>query len=191
MSFKSILRIGLALALALPLLLLTSCEPIEKLTKGSAPTPPANVIGVLDLEEVARRLGRSEALLESLTAKEQELGQQLEQLRGSLQEQVEKRKTEVGAQPTPEQETELKSLAGSLNQEFQKARLTAQETLAQERVAQVKQFRTEVFPVANEIARERGFTTILIKSESVVFAWAPGSDITEEVIRRMATPVVP
>jgi Skp family chaperone for outer membrane proteins len=85
----------------------------------------------------------------------------------------------------------LLTLAGTLNEEFGKARVSAQAVLSQEQVALVQKFRDEVFPVAKEIAQERGFKTILLKSESVLFAWEPESEITEEVIKRMSTPLVP
>jgi len=181
-----------ALALILPFL--ASCEPIQNLLNGGAAPPSApatNSVGVIDLEEVAKRLGRSEAVLKALGAKEQALGQQLLQLRGSLQEKVDKRKAEIGDKPTPDQQKELLTLAGTLNEEFGKARVSAQAALSQEQVALVQKFRDEVFPVAKEIAQERGFKTILLKSESVLFAWEPESEITEEVIQRMSTPLVP
>jgi len=183
-----------AAALACSLALFAGCEPIEKLMKGGAadqPAASANSVAVIDLEEIALRLGRKEALQKSLIAKEEELGQQLTNLRGSLQEKVEKRKAEIGEKPTPEQAKELEGLAGNLNQELQSARAAAQETLQNERATQVQTFRTEVLPVATDVARERGLKTILLKTEAVVFAWTPESDITEEVIKRMATPVVP
>jgi len=126
-----------------------------------------------------------------LSAKEDELGQQLAQLRGSLQEKVDKRKAEIGDKPTPDKAKELEGLADNLNQELQKARGISPGDADAGTCRPGPNIRTEVLPVATDVARERGLKTILLKTEAVVFAWTPESDITEEVIKRMATPVVP
>jgi len=191
------LRFGAAALAVIPfVLVLTGCEPLEKLlgkaSAGSSPQVVAvSTFAVLDLNEVATRIGRSAELQNALTAREQSLEQQLVQLQSNYQQKVDAKRTELGEKPTPEQVEELTKLASGLNTEFLRARATAQQALGNEQAAMVRQFREEVLPVAAEIAAERGLTTILTKNEIVLFAWDPASDITEEVIKRMATPLVP
>jgi Skp family chaperone for outer membrane proteins len=185
-----------AVALTALALALTGCEPLDKLLGRPAGGAPSQVVAVstfavLDLNEVATRIGRSAELQNALSAREQSLVQQLVQLQSNLQQKVDAKRTEFGEKPTAEQEQELAKLASGLNAEFLRARASAQQALGNEQSAMIQQFRAEVLPVAAEIAAERGLTTILTKNEAVLFAWDPASDITEEVIKRMATPLVP
>ena len=92
---------------------------------------------------------------------------------------------------TAEQQRELEALVNALNTQLVRARSTGQQALNQQQVALIQGFRNKIRPIAISIARERGFSIVITKNEAVLFAYDEAFDITEDVIRRMATPMVP
>lgn len=179
-------------------LLLTGCERVSSLleTSKSGKKPDVqvrlvNAFAILDLDEIARRLKRDEALRQALQLRESQLSGNLTQVRDQYLGQARSMQKQMGEKPTADDEKKLADTVNQMNAKLTDLKQQAAAALSQEQAALIQKFRNEVRPFAVAVARERGFATILIKNESLVFAYDPYSDITEEIVRRMGTPVVP
>jgi len=175
----------------------TGCDQVHRLLgKEGEPTPgsaarPAQPFAVIDLEEIARRLGRDQALNQALRTRQNQLSGSISQVRTKYLQQARSFQEEIGENPSEEEQQKLSTLINNMNLRLDQLQQEAARSLSQEQLKLVRSFRSEVRPFAQDIARERGFTTILIRNESVLFAYDRSADITEAVIQRMGTPVVP
>jgi Skp family chaperone for outer membrane proteins len=150
----------------------------------------ATKVVILDLQAVARALGRDQELKIILEAAQNTLLQQLEQIRGAAQKQLDEEKKKVGEKPSDEQNKQLATLGGQLQQGMNSKINEANSKFAQYKVGLVEQFKSEVKPVALKIAKDRGAGVILLPAEQV-FAAEPASDITTEVITQLKTTAKP
>jgi len=168
----------LSLSLLLAVLLTGCLPPNSSRTSGG--------VAVVDLEAIAKRLGRDVAIAQELKTAGTELGTQLVGVQKDLQGQFEKKKQEIGANPNQSQQQSLEELERTLNTQFQQKQQEAQQEIAAKRNALVVHFREEVKPIAMRIAQGRGCSTVLIKNENVVLDTSSSYDITDEVIGEMA-----
>ncbi len=132
-------------------------------------------VAVVNMETVARALGRDATI-------EQQIGTRTEELRGEL-EQVAKEiaeKLEAEAAKAPEQRAQLQQQAQAA---FHEQQLQAQEVLAQLRTKLATDFRDEVKAVARSVAKERGFSAVFV--DEVVLYYEDTRDITSDVTRAM------
>lgn len=176
-------------------LLLSGCKPLDSLL-GNKSGPDVqvrlvNAFAIVDLDEIARRLGRDDALRQALQLRQNQLSGNLTQVRDQYLEQARSLQKQLGDKPSAEDQKKLTDAVNQMNAKLSDLRQQAAANLSQEQVNLVQKFRSEIRPFAVGIARERGFATILIKNENLIFAYDPSSDITEEVVKRMGTPVVP
>lgn len=176
-------------------LLLGGCKQLDSLL-GTKSNPDVqvrlvNAFAIVDLDEIARRLGKDDALRQALQLRQNQLTGNLTQVRDQYLEQARSLQQQLGDKPTPEDQKKLADAVNQMNAKLSDLRQQAAANLSQEQVALVQRFRGEIRPFAVTIAGQRGFATILIKNENLVFAYDPSSDITEEIIKRMGTPVVP
>ena len=146
---------------------------------------------IIDLDEIAKRTQNDVRLQQALQQREAALNQELGNMRAQFQRQVQLKQQEIGAEPTQQQQQELANMVNQLNVQINRAQSTAQQTLTNDQVNLIQSFRNGVRPIAVKVALERNFKIILTKNEAVLFAYDDAYDITEEVIKRMATPMVP
>lgn len=193
-------RLMAALGCLLAVLCLSGCEKIESLLGknggdkkggGNVQVRLVNAFAVIDLDEVAHRLKRDASLRQALQVKQSQLNGSLTQVRDQYIEQARSMQQQMGEKPAEEDQRKLAETVNQMNAKLTELQQQAAASLSQEQGALVQRFRNEVLPFAVDIARERGFATILIKNENLIFAYDPSTDITEEVVRRMGTPIVP
>lgn len=166
----------LTLSVLLTMVVLTGCTPPTQSDRSSGG------VAVIDLEAVAKRLGRDVAIADELKAAGSTLGTELTDVQKELVAQFEKKKQEIGSNPNPSQLQSLEELERTLNTQFQQKQQQAQQDIAAKRNALVVRFREEVKPVAMRIAQGRGCGTVLLKNDNIVLGASPSYDITDEVI---------
>ncbi len=182
-------------------LTLTGCDKIPGLGGGSSNQTQVamiNSFAVIDLDLIAARVGQDKALQQALNQTAASLNNQLAQQRKNFQQRVileeqklVKQEQESNERRTLEQQQQLEALVQNLNATMARSRAVSQQQLSAQQIQLIQQFRSKVRPIAMEVARERGISIILTKNESMLFAYDQAFDISEEVIRRMATPMVP
>ncbi|MFT7641042.1 MAG: Skp family chaperone for outer membrane protein [Pirellulaceae bacterium] len=180
------------------LLLLAGCQKtLPAVQSTNEADNSSGRIAVIDLDEVAKRLGRADELATELSRQTAALNQQISQLQQAAQAKfLEAKNQETAPQtaavgneviPTTDAgETQLKQLGVQLNGQLLNAKRTAQLKLAKHRETLFNKFREEVKPFALEVAKQRGLTVIITKRE-FLYSVGPSADITEEVIGKMAT----
>lgn len=144
-------------------------------------------LAVIDLDAVAKSVGRDSQMNQALKIRENALNQGLSKLQNTIREQIDQKKAEIGEEPTDEQRTELAKMQIELGNRLAGTRRQAQASLEQYRQQLVAQFRIEVRPVAQQIAQEKGLSVVIPRNEGLLLSVDPGCDITTEVAHAMQT----
>ena len=152
-------------------------------TAQSATPRSAGKMAVVDLHEVARQLGERERLQARLDAKQAELNERLSLLQKGYAEQVETRKSELGASPGEQDRKELERFTAQLNAQILQERQVAQSEYTRYQEELEQEFAERVRPIALDWARERGFSVLMTSTE--VFAFDRSVDLTPAIIETL------
>jgi len=143
---------------------------------------------MVDLNVIARALGRDKEINTKLEEARTSLNTQLKQISSSLETQLKEKKSELDKSNKGKKE---KDIAAS-NQKLQQLAVNAQLQLKQKqqlaeqkatvfRAQLLNEFRQEVAKVAQQVAEKRGATTVLAVNDNYLW-YASSIDITDEVI---------
>ena len=152
-------RLGLMLGLAL---MITGCD-----TGGG--------IGIVNLESVARALGRDASMEQQANTRAEELQAQLQQVAKQIGD-----KLQAEIAKTPDNRAQLQQQAQSA---FAQQQQQAQQLLSQYRVKLATDFRDEAKAAAKKIALERKLNVVLLDQVSLYFKET--QDITDDVTKAM------
>lgn len=166
-------KITLAM-IAIVAIVLTGCN--------KAATTPG--VAVLDLDRVAAAIGWDQSFKDSLSEKDQSLGDRVNQARQSLEGELKNLQQSMGDDPTQEERTQLAQFQQQASSQYQKLVNSARAENAEFRQELVRSFRDKVRPYAEEVAKESGFGMVLLETDPVYLVM-PEADITNEVIQAM------
>ena len=167
-------------------LVLAGCGPASSPAPTPVPSPAKGGAAVIDLDAVAKRLGRDVAILAELKEAGAPLRDQLAASQKDYQEQIDRLKTSLGAKPSEADKQKLADLARSLNQQFQQQQQQAQQDMSTKKAALISRFREEVKPVALKIATGKGLGIVQLKNDLTILASEPALDITDEVVAELS-----
>ena len=136
-------------------------------------------VAILDIDEVARQLGVEEKVRVDLLNMQNNLNADLQRTQTTMQNQMAGVEKAAGANPSEEQKKQIVATNQQLNEEFNRVKNQAQQTLAQERVRMITEFRTRLEPIALKAAAELGLEVVLMKVTPPVFAYANSVDVTQ------------
>lgn len=150
-------------------------------------SPVTGRVAVIDLDRIADKLNRDEAMAESMKSAAASLQEQLKSLQASYQSAFEQAVQQVSHEESAESpdRQQVALLGRQLNTKLNDAKRKAQVQLTNHRQKLIAEFRAEVKPVAEQVARNRGLDVVITKNDTVVFAFASAVDITDEVIKAM------
>jgi len=171
------MKIIYSLFAVVTLVAMVGCDSGTPQTKAKAP----GGVALIDLDIVAKRLGRDTEIDAELKTAGDDLGAKLATAQKDLQEEFLQLKQSLGEKPTSKQNQQLADRGRELNEKFQQAEQSARQEIASQRTDLIVRFREEIRPIALRIAAERGLTTVLVKSDIVVLANDPSVDITDTV----------
>ena len=174
----SIRRVATACAAA-SLLLLAGCE-LPKLPAGHS---GAGEIAIIDLDAIAKALGRDVALRSRLEDVNAKLDTQLSDLIKGLRTRLEREKEKLGPDPTAAAQKAFQKLAAEAQLKVRKGQLQVRQRSQKAQLELVARFRAEVLPVAQKIALERGTRVIVLRSN--VLWYDQRADITPSVVIAM------
>ena len=143
-------------------------------------------VAVLDIDAVARELGIEEKVRVDLVSMQNSLNQELQRTQAALQNQMLGVERAAGQNPTEEQRRQIVATNQQLNAEFNRLKSQAQNTLAQERVRLINEFRIQLEPYALKAAQAKGLEVVLMKVTPPVFTYAAEVDITEDTAKLAA-----
>jgi Skp family chaperone for outer membrane proteins len=145
------------------------------------PSGPA----VVDLDEVARQLGRDREMADLIQRRQADLNRQLSDFEASLQQQLAANHSGPRESMSAEERARFDADAQRLGVQLRQAQAQLQNDLAAYRQQVIASFREEVKPYAQSVSRQRGLGVVLTKNEAVVFAFDDAADITGEVALAM------
>lgn len=158
-------------------------------------TEPAGGVAIVDLDRVAKELGRDTVMVQQLQQQQSGLQQQLAEVKTSFEQQLAESFEELPETPDEEQTKKLLTMKRNANIQLATYKQQASNALGQMKNTVISQFRTEVLPVARAVAMERKLSVVLTSNDSVVFTYDRAVDITDDVIARLhqsaAAPVIP
>ena len=144
----------------------------------------AGGVVVVDLDAVAKAIGSDKTIETKVTAHNQELAQQLDKIRDDLKKTLQEEQAKLGTTPTPEQKQAFQQKFQSAQQAFNERNQQAQQESNQFRLKQAQEFRDQVKPVAEELAKKKG---AIVVSTPVTLLWTdPSADITADVVKEMS-----
>lgn len=138
-------------------------------------------IAVVDLEAVAKQTGKTQEIVDSVRLRENVLNQKLLQAQQKFRDQITKASEGFGEAPTPEQKQQLARMQAEANNRLAQAKRNAESAIAQYRQQLIAQFRSDVKPIVETIAAEKGLGAVLPRNEGLLLSVSPGLDITAEV----------
>ncbi len=185
-------KFGVALVLTGTAVWLTGCGMQFGSSTASA---PRGGLAVVDLDKVAVETGKNIDMKNVFQLQENSVKQQLARANISANSQLDAKVKEFGETPTDEQQKSLQQFRMNAGNVLGKLQNEAGTKLNQYRQDQIAKFRTEIKPLAQEIAAKRGLSIVIPKNEGLLLSVDPGVDITDDVIKaylaKRPAPTVP
>jgi Skp family chaperone for outer membrane proteins len=142
---------------------------------------PARV-AIVDLDAVAKAVGRDAVIRKQLETATQQLNQQLLKAAGEMKTQIEAEQKKLGDKPSEEDQKRVQQMLAAANQNVQNNKMVAQLRQQQLKNELIVQFRNEIRPIAEKAARAQGAAAVFVATDNVVLWFDPSLDITDEVI---------
>lgn len=139
-------------------------------------------VAVIDLDEIARRLGSDKQIVQSVSQRQTALQSKLKELAQQYVAQIEEQRKTLPAEQAKEAEVTVASWQQQANANLNQVKRQAEADLVNHRSRLMDQFREQVKPVARMVAQRRGLGVIVTKNDSVVFDYVSTADITSEVV---------
>lgn len=150
---------------------------------GASASSSKGGLAVIDLDVVAKSIGRTQEMNDALNVRKSALDQALARGQADLKRQLTEKKDEFGETPTEEQKTQLAQMDRNAGAQLVQATRKAQAQLEAERQKMIADFRAEVRPIAQQVASERGLGVVIPKNEGFLLSVDPGVDITADVVK--------
>ena len=162
----------------------TSLEPIA--AKADKPADkPLGGVGVVDLDKVAKVIGRDIEMSQKVDEHVASLNSQLTTLAGALRRQYDEKREKFGDDPTDEQLKELEASENLMERQLLEKKRKAEGELSVFRQKLVDQFREQAKPVLREVAAARGLSIVVPKNDGLLLSIDPACEITDEVAAKM------
>ncbi len=159
---------------------------------GSWLTRSTGGVAVVDLERVAKELGREEQMVNDLKANQNNVASQLATVEKNAIEKLNQMKAELGEEAPEDKKLEFAKTAQSAQIQFNNLQKQAVTAIGQRRDFLVASFRAEARPVAEKIAKSNGANAVVTKNDAFLFSFDNTIDITDAVIAEMrANPAKP
>jgi Skp family chaperone for outer membrane proteins len=176
--------------------LLFSCLAIGAVLgceKGTAPAtaPVARTIkavggvGVVDLDSVAKQLGRDLEMNKLVQDELSSLNYNLNKFESSLKQLYDEKAERYGEGPTDEQQKQLTAMQERMSGQLLEARRKAERELAVYKQQLIDQFREQTRPVLREVAADRGLSIVVPKNNGLLLSIDPAVEITDDVAKKM------
>ena len=142
-------------------------------------------VAVVDLDQVAIKVGRVATIKTAVDKREADLNRQLASAKASYEKQLVEAKGKLGEEPSQEQQQQFAQLKLQANKQLKQIAQQAKQHLDQHRAQLRLQFRNEAKAVARQVAKEKGLSIVVTKNDSVVLVYDDAADITSDVVQRL------
>lgn len=138
-------------------------------------------VAVIDLDRVARALGRDEVINQRYQQSVTRMAEQLQGLQSNLIEQITVEQEKLGEEATDEEKQGLNQFIRTADRKLKEARVRARNQEVKIRADLVSDFREEMQPVARRAAAKRGFSIVMLNQANLLY-FDTAVDITDVVI---------
>ena len=152
---------------------------------GSRFIRPQSGVAVVDLDRVAKELGRDVQMANDLKSSQTALLNELATIQKDANEELKKMQTELGEDAPDEELQKLKQTANATQMQFNQLQKQADAKLVQRRNFLIASFREQARPTVYEVAKEHGAHAVV--TETVLYTFDQTIDITDAVIAKMRT----
>ena len=142
-----------------------------------------NAVAVIDLDAIARAIGRDTVMAAEMDSVNRQLSEQLSEVLRTLQQELDDERS-AHDEVTEEIERELEQKAAAANRRYRQTQELAQTRANEFQETLVDNFRAEVLPYAREAALSRGAKAVLTVATPMIW-YDSAVDITAEVIEKM------
>ncbi len=169
------------IAFAAILLAISGCGEQSGAAAGSKQT---GKVAVIDLDRIAKALGRDEVMTAQLQQQATQLREDLQSLQANLQGQLKTKQDQIGEDPTDQEKNDLTAMVQAAQRRYTQAASQADKTTRQRQFQLINDFRLEVTPPARRAASKRGLSVIMVRQANVLYHH-PATEITDDVIDEM------
>ncbi|MFK5924522.1 MAG: OmpH family outer membrane protein [Verrucomicrobiota bacterium] len=142
-------------------------------------------VAVVDVDAVAREIGADKEVLGALKQAQDNLNSKLKEAQATMQKQFNDAVAKAGGdKATPQQKQQLAQFNQQLQNQFSQYKGQAQVALNREQAKRVIAFRDQVRPVAMEVAKAKGLSVVLQKSDQIL-GFQESVDITKAVAAKL------
>ncbi|MCF6313135.1 MAG: OmpH family outer membrane protein [Verrucomicrobiales bacterium] len=142
-------------------------------------------VAVVDVDAVAREIGADKEVLGALKQAQDNLNTKLKDAQATMQKQFDAAVAKAGGdKATNEQKQQLAQFNRQLQSQFAQYKGQAQVALNREQAKRVLAIRELIRPVAMEVAKAKGLSVVLQKSEQIL-GFQESSDITKAVAAKL------
>lgn len=162
---------------------------------GSWLTRAKSGVAVVDLDRVAKELGRDVQMTNDLKANQSSVAHQLATVEKNAIEKLNEMKADLGADAAEDKKVEFAKIAQGTQLQFNNLQKKAVAAIGQRRDTLVASFRAEARPATEKVAKAHGASAVMTRNEAFLFSFDNTIDITDEVIAEMkanpAKPAIP
>ena len=159
---------------------------------GSWLTRAKGGVAVVDLDRVAKDLGRDIQMTNDLKANQSSVANQLAAVEKNAIEKLNEMKSDLGADAAEDKKVEFAKIAQGTQIQFNNLQKKAVAAIGQRRDTLVASFRAEARPATEKVAKAHGASAVMTRNEAFLFSFDNTIDITDEVIAEMkANPAKP
>jgi len=151
---------------------------------------PVGGVGVVDLDKVAKVIGRDIEMSQKVEEEVASLNSKLTTLQGALKRQLEDKREKFGDDPNEEQLKELQASENLMERQLLERKRKAEGELSVFRQKLVDQFREQAKPVLREVAAARGLSIVVPKNDGLLLTIDPACEITDEVAAKMGAAAI-
>jgi Skp family chaperone for outer membrane proteins len=156
-------------------------QPVGHPTQAARPAGNGGV-GVVDLDAVAKAIGKDLAMSEEAEQKVAQLNQELAQLQEAMNRHLAGKREELGDDLTDAQKRQLLLAKAKLESTYRDKKAIAERKFARYKQELVGQFREETKPILREVAARRGLSIVIPKNEALLLTVASEVDLTDDVV---------
>ena len=159
---------------------------------GSWLTRAKGGVAVVDLDRVARELGREVQMINDLKATQSNVASQLAAVEKNAVEKLNEMKADLGENAADDEKVKFAQTAQGTQVQFNNLQKKAVAAIGQRRDALIASFRAEARPATEKVAKAHGAHAVITRNDAFLFSFDNTIDITDEVVAEMrANPTKP
>lgn len=182
-------KAALAICAAITLWVLSGCNQ-QASTAAEIENGTAGKVAIIDLDRIAKALGKDTEIIAALQANEVRAKAKLRDLEESLKTQIKGHKDQTENSEDPQGIGGIDVIVRNANLRLRQAVGTEQKNAARMQTKLANDFRQEVLPAARRAAVNRGMSVVMVRQGNLLY-YDSAVDITDAVVDDMQARLAP